>query len=87
MATNSPALRIVDIGSIGIEVYGGHTDILNAVDVSDGKWIATASKDNEARLWRWNGELQDFEPFARFKVMLALSLPLVYLNHKMNPNF
>lgn len=69
MATNSPALRIVDIEKpLELRVYEGHTDILNAVDVStDGKWIATASKDNEARLWRWNGELQDFEPFARFQ--------------------
>lgn len=69
MATNSPTLRIVDIEKpLELRVYEGHTDILNAVDVStDGKWIATASKDNEARLWRWNGELQDFEPFARFQ--------------------
>lgn len=69
MATNSPALRIFDIEKpLELRVYEGHTDILNAVDVStDGKWIATASKDNEARLWRWNGELQDFEPFARFQ--------------------
>lgn len=69
MATNSPALRIVDTEKpLELRVYEGHTDILNAVDVStDGKWIATASKDNEARLWRWNDELQDFEPFARFQ--------------------
>lgn len=69
MATNSPALRIVDpTKPLELKLYEGHTDILNAIDVSnDGKWIATASKDNEARLWKWNEETEDFESFARFQ--------------------
>lgn len=68
LATNSPALRIIDpTKPLELKLYEGHTDILNAVDVSnDGKWIATASKDNEARLWRWNDAHGEFEAYARF---------------------
>ncbi|RLV91716.1 U3 small nucleolar RNA-associated protein 13 [Spathaspora sp. JA1] len=69
LATNSPALRVIDPSRpLELKLYEGHTDLLNAIDVSDdGKWIATASKDNEARLWRWNEELEEFESFARFQ--------------------
>lgn len=69
MATNSPALRIVDpTRPLELRLYEGHTDILNAIDVSnDGKWLATASKDNEARLWKWNEDTEDFESYARFQ--------------------
>ncbi|EGW31040.1 uncharacterized protein SPAPADRAFT_142668 [Spathaspora passalidarum NRRL Y-27907] len=69
LATNSPALRVIDPSKpLELKLYEGHTDLLNAIDVSDdGKWIATASKDNEARLWRWNDEEEEFESFARFQ--------------------
>ncbi|KAG7664188.1 utp13 [[Candida] subhashii] len=68
LATNSPALRIINPDKpLELKLYEGHTDILNAIDVSqDGKWIATASKDNEARLWKFNDTTEDFEPYARF---------------------
>ncbi|EMG48021.1 hypothetical protein G210_1490 [Candida maltosa Xu316] len=69
LATNSPSLRIIDPSKpLELRLYEGHSDILNAVDVSnDGRWIATASKDKEARLWKWNDDIQDFEPYARFQ--------------------
>ncbi|ABN66819.2 predicted protein [Scheffersomyces stipitis CBS 6054] len=69
LSTNSPALRIVDpLKPLELRLYEGHTDLLNAMDVStDGKWIATASKDNEARLWKWDEEQDDFVPFAKFQ--------------------
>ncbi|KAI3405194.2 utp13 [Candida oxycetoniae] len=69
MATNSPALRIMSFDKpFELRSYEGHTDLLNAVDVShDGRWIATASKDKEARLWAWDEEKQDFENFAVFQ--------------------
>lgn len=69
MATNSPALRIMNLERpFEVSILEAHKDIINALDVSaDGKWIATASKDNEARLWSWNEETQEFEPFATFQ--------------------
>lgn len=69
LATNSPSLRIVDPKKpLEVQLCEGHTDLLNALDVStDGKWIATASKDNEARLWKWDDETSEFLPYARFQ--------------------
>ncbi|KAK6457006.1 WD40-repeat-containing domain protein [Scheffersomyces xylosifermentans] len=69
LSTNSPALRIVDTSKpLELRLYEGHLDLLNAMDVSsDGRWIATASKDNEARLWHWEEEVEDFVPYARFQ--------------------
>lgn len=62
MATNSPALRIMDLQKpFELKLCEGHTDILNALDAtSDGKWIATASKDGEAKLWIWNDGEESF---------------------------
>lgn len=69
LSTNSPSLRILDPSKpLELKLYEGHTDLLNALDVSgDGKWIATASKDNEARLWRWNEDEEDFAWYATFQ--------------------
>lgn len=69
LSTNSPSLRIVDpTRPLELKLYEGHTDLLNSLDVSgDGKWIATASKDNEARLWKWDEETQDFAWYATFQ--------------------
>lgn len=70
LATNSPGLRIIDPKStpLEVEIYEGHTDLLNAVDVSiDGQWIVTGSKDNEARLWKYNQDSEKFENYAIFK--------------------
>lgn len=69
LATNSPSLRIVNPEKpLEVVLCEGHTDLLNALDVStDGHWIATASKDNEARLWQWNEERATFECYAQFQ--------------------
>lgn len=69
MATNSPALRIINPEKkYELQICEGHTDLLNALDVSnDGKWIVTASKDNEARLWHFNAETENFETYAIFQ--------------------
>ncbi|KAH3670652.1 hypothetical protein OGAPHI_001167 [Ogataea philodendri] len=57
LATNSPALRIVDLSQKPLDVVlcEGHTDLLNALDcTTDGLWVATGAKDNTARLWRYD---------------------------------
>lgn len=68
LATNAPALRIVDLQRpLDVKLYEGHTDLLNCIDVSeDGTWILTGSKDNEARLWRVHPDTGAVEAFARF---------------------
>jgi len=70
LATNSPGLRIIDpMGApLEVKILEGHTDLLNALDASlDGKWIATASKDNEARLWKFNEDSEEWDIYAIFK--------------------
>ncbi|CAK9441452.1 uncharacterized protein LODBEIA_P53200 [Lodderomyces beijingensis] len=69
MATNAPALRVLNLEKpFEVAMYEGHTDLLNAVDASaDGVWIATASKDGEARVWNWSDKTSAFEPFAVFQ--------------------
>lgn len=52
LATNTPSLRVVDMKHrLEMDVYEAHRDLLNCVDVNEG-WIATGSKDKDARLWR-----------------------------------
>lgn len=81
LATNSPALRIVDLSKpLEVKLLEGHKDLLNAVDVSsDGLWIASAGKDNEARLWHWDTEAEEFELYAVFEghagSVTAIGLP------------
>lgn len=55
MATNSPALRIMNPDTpLSVQLCQSHTDLLNAVAVlSDGLWVATAGKDGKAVLWQW----------------------------------
>lgn len=70
LATNSPSLRIIDPMNkpFEVEILEGHSDLLNSLDsTNDGLWIATASKDNEARLWRYNEIIETFETVAIFK--------------------
>lgn len=69
MATNSPGLRIVDPAKpFELNLLEGHKDLLNFLDVTvDGKWLATGSKDSEARLWRFNDSTNSFDPYAVFK--------------------
>ncbi|GEQ70485.1 hypothetical protein JCM33374_g4162 [Metschnikowia sp. JCM 33374] len=68
MATNAPALRVVDPSHpLNVQLCEGHTDLLNCLDVSeDGLWILTGSKDNEARLWRYDDETESFDVFCTF---------------------
>lgn len=53
LATNSTDLRIVDLDRrLEARMLTGHKDIIISMDRSfDGRYIATAAKDNEARLW------------------------------------
>jgi U3 small nucleolar RNA-associated protein 13 len=67
LATNSPGLRIFDPVNFPLEVtiLEGHTDILNCIDATkDGLWIATGAKDNEARIWHYNDDSDEFEIYA-----------------------
>lgn len=80
LATNAPALRIIDTEApLDVQLLEGHTDLINCVDVSDdGQWVLTGSKDNEARLWRFTEE-NTLEPYAVFTghagAVTACSLP------------
>lgn len=58
LATNSPALRIVDPDApLAVSLCETHTDLLNALAVlSDGLWVATAGKDGLAVLWQWSDD-------------------------------
>lgn len=86
LATNSPSLRIVDPKKpLELNICEGHKDLLNVIDVSvDGNWLATGSKDNEARLWRFDGSIQSFKCYAVFTghigAVTALSLPRTPIN-------
>lgn len=68
MATNAPALRVVDPQlPLDVQLYDGHRDLLNCLDVSeDGAWILTGAKDSEARLWRFDAAAGRFEHYATF---------------------
>lgn len=68
MATNAPALRIINpLSKFDVQLLEGHTDLLNCLDVSeDGLWILTGGKDNEARLWRWNDDAETFDVYSTF---------------------
>lgn len=70
LATNSPSLRIITPfeNRFEVEILQGHTDILNQLSVSeDGKWIVTASKDNDARLWKYNEATSKFDNIIVFR--------------------
>lgn len=70
LATNSPSLRIVDLYNkpLDMNIYEGHTDLLNMLDSTvDGTWLATASKDNTARLWKYDEDDGIFQCYAIFE--------------------
>ena len=66
MATNAPALRVVDPQHpLNVQLGEAHTDLLNCLDaLEDGCWLLTGSKDHEAKLWRFEDGL--FEVYATF---------------------
>lgn len=86
LATNSPSLRIVNPENpLEAVILNGHKDLLNVIDVTiDGKWIATGSKDGEARIWKYNDSNNTFQNYAVFKghvgSVSALALPRTPIN-------
>lgn len=87
LATNSPSLRVVDFLNrpFDMDIYEGHTDLLNMLDATvDGKWLATASKDNTARVWKFDEETEKFQCFAVFEghasSVTAVGLPRTLVN-------
>lgn len=89
LATNSPSLRIIDLDKrFTVRLHDGHSDLLNALDVSnDGRWIATASKDNDARVWQWDDELEDFKPYAVFKGHAGAVTAISFSKSNEKPHF
>lgn len=92
LATNSPTLRIIPTPEeedksalpINVDMYEGHEDLLNAIDsTEDGLWLATASKDNSAIVWKYNKDTEKFEIYAKFTghsaSVTAVGLPNVTL--------
>lgn len=91
LATNSPSLRIIPIPDLtgaeaslplDVEIYEGHEDLLNSLDATeDGLWIATASKDNTAIVWRYNENSNKFDIYAKYighsGTVTAVGLPNV----------
>lgn len=68
MATNAPALRVVNpLTKFDVQLIDGHTDLLNCLDVSeDGMWILTGGKDNAAKLWQWSEADETFQLYSSF---------------------
>ncbi|CAI4623716.1 ASN_HP2_G0035580.mRNA.1.CDS.1 [Saccharomyces cerevisiae] len=89
LATNSPSLRIIPVPDLSgpeaslpldVEIYEGHEDLLNSLDATeDGLWIATASKDNTAIVWRYNENSCKFDIYAKYighsAAVTAVGLP------------
>ncbi|KAJ5569850.1 uncharacterized protein N7459_009280 [Penicillium hispanicum] len=86
LATNTESIRVVSVSG-GKEFFGadvalleGHEDIIIAIDVDwSGFWMATAAKDNTARLWRLDPETSTYSCFAVFtghaESLGAIALP------------
>lgn len=81
LATNTESIRVVSVApsedrpsAQGEDFFGadiahleGHEDIIIAIDVDwSGHWLATAAKDNSARLWRIDPKNSSYTCFAIF---------------------
>eukprot|EP00752_Nemacystus_decipiens_P007443 g6652.t2 len=65
VATNSPQVRLFELGGFSCRLLDGHTDTVLALDVApDGRHLCTSSKDRTCLLWnvelgvpvvRWSG--------------------------------
>lgn len=90
MATNASSLRILRPfqNRLAVEVLPGHTDLLSAIDsLSDGLWLATASKDGLARLWKYSeGSFVCIAAFFAGGALSGVVLLKVYL-HGSTPKF
>ncbi|KAJ5759668.1 hypothetical protein N7520_006824 [Penicillium odoratum] len=94
LATNTESIRVVSVApsedrpsAEGEEFFGadiahleGHEDIIIALDVDwSGHWLATAAKDNTARLWRLDPKSSSYTCFAIFtghaESLGAIALP------------
>lgn len=94
LATNSPSLRVVDIYNkpFDMDIYEGHTDLLNMLDSTvDGIWLATASKDNTARLWKYDEIMGKFNCYVVFEghasSVTAIGLPRTPISEEEQPKF
>src|SRR5437667_2483037 len=53
IAPNESEIRIIDIHTSTCEILPGHRDTVLCLDKSlSGEWVASGSKDQEARLWK-----------------------------------
>jgi U3 small nucleolar RNA-associated protein 13 len=83
IATNSEDVAIVSSSTFhDVAILRGHTETVLSLDVDwSGRWLATASKDNDARLWRIEPETSSFSCAAVFtghaESVAALALPRV----------
>ncbi|KAJ5232346.1 hypothetical protein N7468_005302 [Penicillium chermesinum] len=96
LATNTETIRIFSVApsedrpSTGTEDFfgadiahlEGHEDIIMAIDVDwSGHWLATAAKDNAARLWRIDPKASSYTCFAvltgHAETVGAIALPRV----------
>ncbi|KAI6359698.1 hypothetical protein MCOR25_006965 [Pyricularia grisea] len=89
LATNSEEVRVVSVAqeAEGSTYFGqdvtalkGHEDIVIALDTDwSGHWLATAAKDNTARLWRIDPANNSFTCYATFtghaESLGAIALP------------
>ena len=52
---------------INVDFYEGHSDLLNSVAATeDGLWLATASKDHTAIVWRYDAATDKFTLYAKY---------------------
>ena len=55
IAPNESDIRILDVQTSGCHVLPGHRDTVLCLDrTSSGEWLASGSKDHEARLWKFD---------------------------------
>jgi U3 small nucleolar RNA-associated protein 13 len=57
LATNSALIRVYDTTTWDARLIRGHADVVLCLDTSvDGKWLASGSKDDSARVWAKRGD-------------------------------
>jgi len=62
LATNSALIRVYDTTTWDARLIRGHGDVVLCLDTStDGRWLASGSKDDSARVWAKRGDRWDCE--------------------------